>query len=292
MKKTCKEKIIVFLKGFAMGSVDIIPGISGGTMALILGIYEKIISELKKINFKSVKSIFLKNKKLIIPEDDKINLAFLISLFLGIISAIISLAKIISYFLQNYPSHIYGLFFGLIVSSILLILPKKFYKNKNYLFLIPGFIIAWVISSSGTLNFSNSYINIFFSGVVAICAMILPGISGSFVLLILGKYEFMISALKNPLAENNLLYILIFGIGCVIGLLSFVRFLNFLLKRYREPSMAILIGFMAGALKKVWPFTQKTTEINKDFFVIILLIILGILIGNLLSKFGKIKNKE
>lgn len=290
--KKYKEKITIFLKGFAMGTVDIIPGISGGTMALILGIYEKIIEELKKLNWINVKCLFSKTKK-DSDKTDKINIGFLLPLFLGIISAIIFLAKIIHYFLQDYPAELYGFFFGLIVVSAFLLLPKNFYKNKNYLFLIPGFIIAWLISSSETLNFSNSYINIFFSGAIAICAMILPGISGSFILLIIGKYEFMISALKNPLFNNNLAYILIFGAGCLIGLLSFVRLLEFLFKRYKEPAMAVLIGFMVGALKKVWPFSQTFGDkTNGEFAIILLLIIFGAFLGILISRLGQTKNKR
>lgn len=285
-----KEKINIFLKGFAMGMVDIIPGISGGTMALILGIYEKIILELKKINFKNLKNLLSKKQE----NREKIDLNFLIFLFLGIITAIISLAKLIHYLLQNYPNQLYGFFLGLILASIFLLLPKNFYKNKNYFFLIPGFIIAWLISSSGSLNSPNTYFNIFLSGFLAICAMILPGISGSFILLILGKYEFMISVLKNPFTNNNLFYILIFAFGCSLGLLSFVKLLGFLFKKYKEQSLAVLIGFMAGALKKIWPFSQELIN-EKNLFIniilILLLIILGIIVGVLIPRIAKTKNR-
>lgn len=284
-----KEKINIFLKGFAMGAVDIIPGISGGTMALILGIYEKIILELKKINFKNLRNLLSKKQE----DKEKIDLNFLIFLFLGIITAIVSLARLIHYLLQNYSNQLYGFFLGLILASIFLLLPKNFYRNKHYLFLIPGFIIAWLISSSGSLNSSNTYFNIFLSGFLAICAMILPGISGSFILLILGKYEFMISVLKNPFINNNLIYILIFAFGCLLGLLSFVKLLGFLFKKYKEQSLAVLIGFMAGALKKIWPFQELINE--KNLFInitpILLLIILGITAGVLIPKMAKTKNR-
>ncbi|MFA7050236.1 MAG: DUF368 domain-containing protein [Patescibacteria group bacterium] len=284
-----KEKINIFLKGFAMGAVDIIPGISGGTMALILGIYEKIILELKKINFKNLRNLLSKKQE----DKEKIDLNFLIFLFLGIITAIVSLARLIHYLLQNYPNQLYGFFLGLILASIFLLLPKNFYRNKHYLFLIPGFIIAWLISSSGSLNSSNTYFNIFLSGFLAICAMILPGISGSFILLILGKYEFMISVLKNPFINNNLFYILIFAFGCLLGLLSFVKLLGFLFKKHKEQSLAVLIGFMAGALKKIWPFQELINE--KNLFInitpILLLIILGITAGVLIPKMAKTKNR-
>lgn len=290
MKKN-KEALSTYLKGFVMGIVDIIPGISGGTMALILGIYEKIISELKKINFKNLKRIFSKKKD---KGGEKIDFWFLVLLFLGIITAMISLASLIHYLLENHSSYLYGFFFGLIVASIFIILPKKFYQDPKFLLMIPGFIIAWLIASAEPLSTANSYLNIFLSGAIAICAMILPGISGSFVLLILGKYEFMISALKNPLASENLIYIIIFATGCLIGLLSFVRFLSYALKKHYTITLAILVGFMAGSLKKIWPFTAEIREGNLflNISLIIILLIIGTIIGLLIPKIAKTKNRE
>lgn len=275
--KNTKEKIQTFLKGFAMGTVDIIPGISGGTMALILGIYQKIIDELKIISFKNIK---------------KINYGFLVPLFLGIITAIISLARIIHYLLENHSIYLYSFFFGLIIASIFIILPKNLYKNKKFLFVILGFLIAWFISGSASINTANNYLNIFLSGAIAICAMILPGISGSFILLILGKYEFMISVLKNPFTDNNLIYIIVFVAGCIIGLLSFVRLLSYTFKKYYNISLAILIGFMAGALRKVWPFGDFIRDKSFDiyFYLSILILIIGILTGILIAKIGKQKS--
>ena len=277
--KNIKQKIKIFIKGFAMGTVDIIPGISGGTMALILGIYQKIIDELKMISFKNIK---------------KINYGFLIPLFLGIIIAIISLARIIHYLLENHSIYLYSFFFGLIIASIFIILPKNFYKNKKFLFVILGFLIAWFISGSASINTANNYLNIFLSGAIAICAMILPGISGSFILLILGKYEFMISVLKNPFVNNNLIYIIVFVAGCIIGLLSFVRLLSYTFKKYYNISLAILIGFMAGALRKVWPFENVIRNKNFDiyFYLSILMLIIGILTGILITKIGKQKKNR
>jgi putative membrane protein len=284
--KKIKTKLIYFFKGFAMGSVDIIPGISGGTMALILGIYEKLIKELKAINLGFLKLLLnLKIKEAF----SKINLGFLLPLFSGIIIAIIGLAKVISYLLQNHSSYLYGFFFGLIIASIFIILPKKFYRAKNSLFLIPGFILAWIISGSNSINSANTYLNIFISGILAICAMILPGISGSFILLILGKYEFMISVLKNPFISGNLVYLLVFALGCIFGLASFIKLLDFLFKKYKEQSMAILIGFMSGALRKIWPFGKITNiEIDRSFIIILLLVIAGIFVGIQISKIKKV----
>lgn len=290
MKKIKKWSFKTFWQGFAMGSVDIIPGISGGTMALILGVYEKIIQELKKINLKSALAVLTSPKKQKIKPEEKINLAFLIPLFLGIITAIISLAKIISYCLEKFPQQTYSLFFGLILSSIFIILPKKFYQQKNSLFLIPGLIFAWIISSNLNISSSDSYFNIFLSGAIAICAMILPGISGSFVLMILGKYEFMLGAIKSPLLYPNFIYVIVFSLGCLVGLLSFVRLLNFLLKKYYRSTMATLIGFMIGALKIIWPFKAYGGH-DLLFGANILLIVAGIFIGIKIAQLGK-KNKE
>lgn len=298
-----KKEIKTFLKGIAMGTVDIIPGVSGGTMALILKIYDKIINELRLINLDFFRNIIkLKIKRAFAPLDWR----FLLSLFLGIIIAIIGLAKIISWALLNYPVYLYSFFFGLIIISAILLLPKKM-KLLSIFFGIIGFIIAWTISSLAPAQSPETYGFIFLSGALAICAMIFPGISGAFILLLLGKYEFMISALKNPLFWNNALIILVFAGGCLVGLLSFSKLLNYLIKKHYEPTLWLLIGFMLGALNKIWPF--KTTigntiinnheiiikqrniwpQINQELFIAIVLAILGLVIGLILNKIKKTK---
>ncbi len=282
-----------------MGSVDIVPGISGGTMALILKIYQKIIDELRSINFEFFKNILsLRFKKAF----NSIDWKFLLSLFLGIIIAIISLARIISWTLENYPIYLFSLFFGLIIISALLLIPKKNIKPLSIIFLILGFIIAWLISFLAPAQSPETYGFIFLSGALAICAMILPGISGAFILLLIGKYEFMISALKNPLAPENISIIIIFALGCLIGLLAFSKFLSFLLKRYYQTTLMLLIGFMLGALNKIWPFKEILETkiinnheiiirqkniwpvINQELFIAIVLAITGIFIGILLNR--------
>jgi putative membrane protein len=281
-----KNKLKIFLKGFAMGSVDIVPGISGGTMALILGIYQKIINELKNIDKEFIKFLLsFKFKKAF----KKVDITFLLFLFLGIIVAIISLSKIISHLLENNSFYLYSFFFGLIIASIFIILPKKFFKDPKYLFIIPGIIIAWLISGGGVISSPNTYFNIFISGAIAICAMILPGISGSFVLLILDKYEFMINILRSPFSDNNFIFLSIFVLGCIVGLLSFVRLLSYFLKKYYKQSIAILIGFMAGALRKIWPFGKIESSDNVTYsFIFLVLGISIVLISYHLSK----KKKE
>ncbi len=277
------DKIKTFLKGMAMGAVDIVPGISGGTMALILKIYSKLIYEIKLIDFIFLKEILKgKFKKAF----ERIDWKFLLSLFLGIITAIISLAGIIDWSLNNYPIYLYSFFFGLIIVSAFLLIPKKM-SLKNYLFLILGLIIAIIISTLSPAQSPDTYLFIFLSGALAICAMILPGISGAFILLLLGKYEFMIKALK----DINILIISIFLLGCLIGILSFTKFLNYLLKKYYQPTLILLIGFMLGALYKIWPFKENNKniapEINQELYIAIIFLILGIIIAYLLGKTGK-----
>ncbi|HOZ53501.1 MAG TPA: DUF368 domain-containing protein [bacterium] len=297
-----KKSIKTFLQGFAMGSVDIIPGISGGTMALILNIYTKIIDQIRLINLNFLKNVLkLKFKKAF----ESLDLNFLIFLILGIFVAIISLARVISWTLINYPTYLYSFFLGLILISAILLLPRKKIKTTEIFLLIFGFIIAWIISLATPASTPNTYLMILLSGAIAICTMILPGISGAFILLLLGKYEFIILLLKNPFYQNNLLFIIIFIIGCLIGLLSFSRFLNFLLKKYYQPTLMLLIGFMLGALNKIWPFKQTIENqfinnqetiikqqniwptINKEFFISLGLIILGIILGFYISKIKK-----
>ena len=294
-----KKILSTFLKGFAMGSVDIVPGISGGTMALILKIYSKIIKEIKSIDIVFLKNILqFKFKKAF----SLIDAPFLISLFIGIITAIIALARIIDWLLTNHPVYLYSFFFGLIIISAFLLIPKRNISIKSITLLIVGFFIAAAISFLSPANTPETYLFIFLSGALAICAMILPGISGAFVLLLLGKYEFMISVLKNPSSLENIIIIIIFIFGCLVGLLSFSRFLNQLLKKHYHLTLMVLIGFMLGALNKIWPFKKIILDsqgliaqerniipsLSVELIYALALCLAGILIGYLL---GKIKSK-
>lgn len=285
-----KKDFFTFLKGVAMGTVDIIPGVSGGTMALILKIYDKIIDQLQKINLVLLKNFLRGRFQLVFAQ---IDLRFLLALILGIGTAIMSLAHIISWGLEKYPIYLFSLFFGLIIASSILLIPRKNIKGASIIFLILGFIIAWIITSLTSANTPENYAFIFLSGSIAICAMILPGISGSFVLLLLGKYEFILNTIKNPFILNNLIIIIIFILGCIIGLLAFSRLLNFLLKKYYTPTLMLLIGFMLGSLNKIWPFkiAQKNVwpTLNQEFYIALGLAIIGIVIGYFLNK---VKSEE
>ncbi len=285
-----RQAFFTFLKGVAIGAVDIIPGVSGGTMALILKIYDKILGQLQKINLNLLKNFLRGRFKLVFTQIDG---KFLVALILGIASAIFSLSHLISWGLEKYPGYLFSLFFGLIIASSILLIPKDSLKIKPILFLILGLILAFLITSLSPANTPETYLFIFLSGAIAICAMILPGISGSFVLLLLGKYQFMLEAIKNPLAAHNIIIIIIVVLGCIIGLLSFSRFLNFLLKKYYTPTLMLLIGFMLGSLNKIWPFKIEGQNvwpaINQEFFISLGLAIIGILIAYFL---GKVKPEE
>ena len=254
-----KSKVYLFFKGVAMGAADIVPGVSGGTIALITGIYEELIESIKNINLRLFKTLFTKGFKTFWHD---LNGNFLLTLALGIMSSILLLAQFISYLLLNHEFKIWGFFFGLILSSGILI-----YREVNnissssltYLFL--GILIASIISISGPTTTPNNYFFIFLTGSIAICAMILPGISGSFILLLLSKYEFIINSIKDFKFD----VLIVFALGCIFGLLLFSRFLSYLFSNYKDYVLSLLSGFLFGSLLKVWPFkTIIETRINSD----------------------------
>jgi len=254
-----KSKVYLFFKGVAMGAADIVPGVSGGTIALITGIYEELIESIKNINLRLFKTLFTKGFKTFWHD---LNGNFLLTLALGIMSSILLLAQFISYLLLNHEFKIWGFFFGLILSSGILI-----YREVNnitsssltYLFL--GILIASIISISGPTTTPNNYFFIFLTGSIAICAMILPGISGSFILLLLSKYEFIINSIKDFKFD----VLIVFALGCIFGLLLFSRFLSYLFLNYKDYVLSLLSGFLFGSLLKVWPFkTIIETRINSD----------------------------
>ena len=254
-----KSKVYLFFKGVAMGAADIVPGVSGGTIALITGIYEELIESIKNINLRLFKTLFTKGFKTFWHD---LNGNFLLTLALGIMSSILLLAQFISYLLLNHEFKIWGFFFGLILSSGILI-----YREVNnissssltYLFL--GILVASIISISGPTTTPNNYFFIFLTGSIAICAMILPGISGSFILLLLSKYEFIINSIKDFKFD----VLIVFALGCIFGLLLFSRFLSYLFLNYKDYVLSLLSGFLFGSLLKVWPFkTIIETRINSD----------------------------
>lgn len=254
-----KSILFLYLKGAAMGAADIVPGVSGGTIALITGIYEELISSIKNINSKLFK-ILLKNG---IKEFwSALNGNFLLVLLTGIFTSVILLAQVIVFLLVNHEFKLWGFFFGLIIASAFLILKDiQSHNIKSILLMLFGILIAATISLSSTTSFPNSDIFIFITGSIAITAMILPGISGSFILLLLSKYEFIINAIK----DFDIRVILVFGLGCICGLLIFSRFLHFLFQNYKDNLLSVLSGFLIGSLIKIWPFRMVIeTRIDSD----------------------------
>jgi len=250
MNRTVKDYSLLTLKGIAMGAADVIPGVSGGTIAFITGIYEELINSIKSINLTAIK-LLITGK---FAEFWKaVNGTFLLSLFTGIAISIISLAKGLKYLLDHYPILVWSFFFGLVVASAIYV--ARTIKNWSFGTIVSGttgIVIAYFITviTPAEANTTNWFI--FLSGAIAICAMILPGISGSFILVLLGMYKFILEAVGN----FELAIILTFLAGAAIGIISFSNILSWLLKKYHNLTIALLAGFMVGSLNKVWPWKE------------------------------------
>ena len=241
-----------------MGVAEIIPGVSGGTIAFITGIYEELIESIKSINSNGIKLLLsLQFKKFW----DHINGQFLMTLLFGMVFSILFLSRIIEFLLTDHPFKIWGFFFGLIIASIFII--QKSIKNKKFnllLFFFVGLFLASYISLTAPSESSEESWFVFLSGALAISAMILPGISGSFILVFISKYEFILNALNN--FELSILGI--FLAGCVVGLLTFSRALSYLFRKFNDPIICMLMGFLAGSLIKIWPFYEVLDTNNKN----------------------------
>lgn len=232
-----------------MGAADVVPGVSGGTIAFITGIYDQLLDSINKINFSLIKKLKEEGFKSVW---EHINGFFLVSLFAGIACSVLSLADAIKYLLLEYPIGVWSFFFGLILASIVYLLRElKTVDFKAVLGLILGTVFVILLSQLPGQKDATNLLYIFFCGMVAICAMILPGISGSFILLVLGAYS---TVFIDALSSFNVLVLGVFGSGAIVGLLSFSKFLNWILNRYRNTTFAVLIGFLLGSLYKIWPW--------------------------------------
>jgi putative membrane protein len=234
----------------AMGAADVVPGVSGGTVAFITGIYDELLLSINSVDGEAFRLLI---KFRFADFWKKINGNFLIVLLAGIATSLLSLAKLMIYLLQYHPIKIWSFFFGLILISAPLVLReiRKWDAQVVMSFLI-GCTIAFAITVLSPAQTPNGLWFIFISGAVAICAMILPGISGAFILLLLGKYSYII----NALTQFRWSVLLVFIAGCIVGILSFSRFLSFILKNYHSATVALLAGFMLGSLNKVWPWRE------------------------------------
>ena len=252
------KNIIVAVKGACMGAADVIPGVSGGTIAFIMGIYDDFVGSLASINGEAVRLLFKGQFKAFWKH---INGSFLLSLVIGIGISVVSLAGLMQMLLSDFPIQTWAFFFGLIVaSSIFIIRGISGWRLREGLLLVLGIILGVVICTLSPTQTPDGLWFIFLSGAIAICAMVLPGISGSFILLILGKYQYIMGVISDLVSGvdfgRNLLILCVFAIGAVIGILSFSKFLHWLLARWNKETLIVLAGFIIGSLVKVWPWSN------------------------------------
>ena len=244
------SRILVFLKGLAMGAADVVPGVSGGTIAFITGIYDELLSSINAVNFDTLKILRKEGLKAAWKE---VNGAFLLPLFLGIATSFVTLASLFKRLLEEYPNLLWAFFFGLIIASVFVV--GKMVKNwdaRTIVGVVIGTIVSFWLTTIEPSAGTEAYWFVFLAGVIAICAMILPGISGSFILLLLGVYASMLTAVSNM----DLVFIAILGAGAVVGLLSFSRVLKWTLDNYHDLTVSVLIGFLIGSLNKIWPWKE------------------------------------
>nr|WP_275658910.1 DUF368 domain-containing protein [Shewanella sp. Isolate11] len=237
----------------AMGAADVVPGVSGGTIAFITGILDTLLDSIRRINPSLIKVIRAQGIKAAFIH---INGPFLIAVFGGILTSIFTFAKLISYLLETHPIPVWSFFFGLIIISVVHMLKQVsgFSLARLLLFAI-GAALAWGITMLNPVTLEVNYLNVFLGGSIAICAMLLPGISGSFILLLLGLYTSVLHAAKS----FDITILAMFGLGCVCGLLSFSHLLSALLRKYHDATIMFLTGLMLGTLGKIWPWKEVLT---------------------------------
>ena len=251
MKRSLKDYIVISLKGMAMGAADVVPGVSGGTIAFISGIYEELLNSISSFNFNLLKVYKKEGFKQVW---NIVNGSFLLALFIGISISVLSLAKLIGTLLENHPIVIWSFFFGLVLASIIYIGKQiTTWTIGSILCLILGGILAFYITTLNPMVSENSSPwFLFLVGMIAICAMILPGISGSFILVLLGAYKPVLNALNT----RDFFSIIIFMLGTVVGLVTFSRILKWLFSSYKNYTLATLTGFIIGSLNKIWPWQE------------------------------------
>lgn len=279
-KARLNRLISIYFKGIAMGTADVIPGVSGGTIAFITGIYDDLVTGLANMSLRHLKALllYMLNFKSIEKRTShyetlsEISWLFFIALGAGILTAILSLAKIIPFFMENYPVETYGLFFGLILVSAKIPFAEMKHKALDIAVLVVftlGFFLFF--NWAGELEGSLNPIYVFLSGAIAICALVLPGISGAYILVILGEYKIILEALH----ERQVSTILIFMSGMLVGLFSFIHILKWLLDHHRSFTMAALTGIMLGSLTVVWPLKHVPEGESANILSMTILIIIG-----------------
>ncbi|RLP54034.1 MAG: DUF368 domain-containing protein [Ketobacter sp.] len=256
-KPSKRELFLLYLKGVAMGAADIVPGVSGGTIAFITGIYQPLVGSIGAIGPKTVQTLFRDGP---VAAWHSFNGNFLFVLMAGILTSVFTLSKLISYLLTEQAVLLWSFFFGLIlISAVHVGRHITEWRVPEVLTLAGGALLAFGITTIAPTEIALNPITLFLSGSIAICAMVLPGISGSFILLLLGMYAHIIGAVK----ALDVVSLGIFASGCLVGLLLFTRLLSWLLTQFHNLTLALLTGFMIGSLNKVWPWKQTlSTRIN------------------------------
>ncbi len=250
MQRTLKDYFIILLKGMAMGAADVVPGVSGGTIAFISGIYQELVESISNINLALFKTIKIEGFKTFWK---KANANFLIALVFGIIISALSVMKLMHFLLENHPIKIWAFFFGLVLASILFVAKQVTKWNMITISaLIISAIGAYGITQLSTMQGTDNIGFLIFAGAIASCAMILPGISGAFILVLLGAYATVSESVHN----HDLKKVSAIAIGAIIGLLSFSRLLKWLFNNYKNETLAILTGFILGSLNKIWPWKK------------------------------------
>ena len=328
-----QNMLVLFLKGIAMGAANKIPGVSGGFIAFILGFYEKLIHSLKNINYNAFSKLFKEGIK---SFSDYINGSFLIFIFLGVVFSYFSVSLLLDYLLDNYETELFGVFFGLILGSLLIIAnDEKEFNYKTIIALSVGFSLGLAISFLKILPENDNLLFVFFCGIISVSGMTIPGLSGSFLLIILGNYSLLLVDAVNSIYYtvkdiiqlnfdflndteriHLLKIILVFTLGSVTGLVLFSNLLSYLLNKHKQITNFLIIGFITGSLRTIWPWKTKffdTLEngekiynsagnpIIKDYeffipnfnligtWLVLLFIFLGILLVVFLGKYGEKK---
>ena len=287
-----KSIFIHIIKGAIMGAANVIPGVSGGTMALVMGIYERLINSINHINFNTLKKIFItRDFKSFAKNTD---LFFLISITVGIFVSIFSLSILLEFLFETHKILVLSYFFGLIFASVFFVgkTIKKYSPLSIFLFLI-GFLIAGGMVFISPSSSNSSFLFLIISGAIAMCSMILPGLSGSFVLLLLGNYELIICAIN----DLNFSILVPFGIGAVSGIILFAKLLQFIFKKFRNNTISLLTGFIFGSLIVLWPwkldninsnsFNYFIPNLNQETLIAFALILLGALSVVMIEKYSK-----
>jgi putative membrane protein len=250
MQRRIIDYLIISFKGMAMGAADAVPGVSGGTIAFISGIYEELVDTLSNINISLFKTLFQKG---LVPFWKQLNGNFILALLLGIIVSFVSFMRLAKYLIENHPILIWSFFFGLIIASILFVAKQITKWNQASLItVIVGAFIAFYITTLPSMSANDSPLFLCFAGALAICAMILPGISGAFILVILGAYK----SLSDAIHDFDFKKIALFALGAIVGLLAFSKVLKWLFKKYHNFTLALLTGFIIGSLNKIWPWKE------------------------------------